>query len=344
MPAAARPPRLVGYALRVLDGNALGAREHRLQETRACTAAPLPGKSLVVFDPALELMVDLVPCEDAYTQERAWLQQVLPKVQPGELWLMDRNLAPKGFQWGLLARGAHFLTRAHEQLRFTPLEPMHPVGRCATGQVAEQRVRVEDGEHTWELRRLRVDLDSPTREGERTLYLLTSLPPEAAPAPELAELYVTRWTVERALLHLTVELQCEINTLGYPRAALFGFACAAVAFNTLGVVKAALRAAHGVQRVDEEVSGDSLVNDLAHQSESLAAMVEAEEGAVFRTVTAPVMAAWLIAQAARLDLRRYRKQPRGPKKAPPQRVHDPKHPHVSIARLLTQRKTPRTAP
>jgi hypothetical protein len=173
---------------------------------------------------------------------------------------------------------------------------------------------------------------------------MTRLPPEAAQAPELAELYLTRWTVEKALLHLTVELQCEINTLGYPRAVLFGFACAAVAFNTLGGVKAALRAAHGVERVDHEVSGYYLVNDLVHQSESLQAMVEAEDWAVFRTVSACVMAAWLIAQAARLDLRRYRKHPRGPKKAPPKRVHDPKHPHVSIARLLTQRKKPLTAP
>jgi hypothetical protein len=29
---------------------------------------------LVVFDPALELMLAIVPCEDAYTQERALLR------------------------------------------------------------------------------------------------------------------------------------------------------------------------------------------------------------------------------------------------------------------------------
>jgi hypothetical protein len=132
--------------------------------------------------------------------------------------------------------------------------------------------------------------------------------------------------VEKALRHLTRELQCEIDTLGYPRAALFGFACAAVAFNTLGVVKAALRAAHGVQRVDQEVSGYYLCNDLAPQRESLEAMVDAQDWAVFRIVTPSVLAAWLIAQAQRLDLRRYRKQPRGPKRAPPQRVHDPSTP------------------
>jgi hypothetical protein len=342
MPGAARAPLLAGYEVRVLDGNVLGVREHRLMETRTRRAAPLPGKSLVVFDPALDLILDLVPSEDAYTQERALLEEVLPKVQPGELWLMDRNLAPKGFQWGLIQRGAHFLAREHEQLRFTPLEPMHKVGRCDSGWVSEQRVRVQDGPHRWELRRLRLDLDQPTREGETTLYLLTSLPPEAAEAPELAELYLTRWTVEKALLHLTVQLQCEINTLGYPRAALFGFACAAVAFNVLGVVKAALRAAHGVQTVDQEVSGYYLVNDLVHQRESLEAMVDEEDWAVFRTATATVLAAWLVAQAAQMNLRRYRKHARGPKKAPPKRVKDPKHPHLSIARLLAERTQARS--
>ena len=185
-------------------------------------------------------------------------------------------------------------------------------------------------------------MDQPTREGETTIYLLTSLPPQAAEAPELAELYLTRWTVEKALLHLTMQLQCEINTLGYPRAALFGFACAAVAFNVLGVVKAALRAAHGVERVDQEVSGYYLVNDLVHQSESLEAMVDEEDWAVFRTATATVLAAWLVAQAVQINLRRYRKHERGPKKAPPKRVKDPKHPHLSIARLLAERTQARS--
>jgi hypothetical protein len=83
-------------------------------------------------------------------------------------------------------------------------------------------------------------------------------------------------------------------------------------------------AAHGVERGDPEVSGYDLVHDLAPQSESLQA--RAEDGAVCRTVTACGMAAWLIAQAARLDLRRYRKHPRGPKKVPPKRVHAPSTP------------------
>lgn len=48
--------------------------------------------------------------------------------------------------------------------------------------------------------------------------------------------------------------------------------------------------------------------------------------------------AWLREQAARVDLRRYRKSPRGPKKPAPPRVHDPKRPHVSVGRVLAQRR------
>lgn len=43
-----KPPLLAGYQVRILDGNALAASEHRLAVLRDVAAAPLPGKSLVV--------------------------------------------------------------------------------------------------------------------------------------------------------------------------------------------------------------------------------------------------------------------------------------------------------
>jgi hypothetical protein len=52
----ARPPLLAGVRIKVLDGNALAGRDHRLLETRGRSAASLPGKALAVFDPALELI------------------------------------------------------------------------------------------------------------------------------------------------------------------------------------------------------------------------------------------------------------------------------------------------
>ena len=82
-----RPPLLAGYSVRILDGNALAATEHRLQVLRHVAAAALAGKSLVVLDPALGLAVDIFPCEDGHAQERRLFGQVLERVQPGQLWI-----------------------------------------------------------------------------------------------------------------------------------------------------------------------------------------------------------------------------------------------------------------
>ncbi len=68
---------LPGYRVQILDGNCLGASEHRLAVLRDLPSAPLPGKSLVVLDPVARLATDLFPCEDGYTSERALLDRVL---------------------------------------------------------------------------------------------------------------------------------------------------------------------------------------------------------------------------------------------------------------------------
>lgn len=341
----ARPTLLSGYRVKVLDGNWLEGREHRLPETRHQTAAPLPGKALLVYDPALEVITDMVPSEDAYTQERALLSEVLPRVQGGELWIMDRNFCTRRGLWGLHRRGAVGLVREHQQLRFQPLEAMRVVGEIDSGRVAEQRVLVDhpDGPETLEVRRIRLTLYEPTREGETELYLLTTVPLAAADACTLARLYRERWTLEKAFLHLTVQLRCEINTLAYPPAALFGLAVAVVAYNVLAVVKATLRQVYGVDAIDEGISGYYLVNEMANVAESLETLVEPEEWAVFQTLTPAAMAVWLVETAGRVQLRKYRKHPRRPKKPPVKREHDPQRPHVSVARMLTERKKAKKA-
>lgn len=342
----AKPAPLPGWRVKVLDGNWLEGREHRLKELRTRGAAALPGKSGAVFDPVLELFTDLFPCEDAYTQERALLPAVLETVRAGELWLGDRNFCTCGFIETVVSRAAAVLVREHEGLRFTPLEPMRECGRIATGKAAEQRVRLGPAHELGglELRRIRIELDEPTRAGETTLYLLTTLALQAASALTLARLYVTRWTIETAFLRLTVELRCEIDPLGYPRAALFGFAVAAVAFNVLAVVKAALRRAHGVERIEQTLSSYYLANEMANVTEALTTVLDPEDWAVFQTLSMAAMAAWLLELASQVNLRKYRKHPRGPKKPPPKRKHDPQRPHVSVARILTERKAQRKTP
>src|SRR5262245_31127049 len=73
-------PLLRGYRVRILDGNHLAATQKRLKVVRGHSAGALPGQSLAVLDPALMLITELIPCEDAHTQERALIGQVLPLV------------------------------------------------------------------------------------------------------------------------------------------------------------------------------------------------------------------------------------------------------------------------
>src|SRR5438445_2889290 len=51
-----------GLRLRIVDGNHLPASEKRLGVLRGFRGAALPGHSLVVYDPELDLVSDLVAC------------------------------------------------------------------------------------------------------------------------------------------------------------------------------------------------------------------------------------------------------------------------------------------
>ncbi|EGV27548.1 transposase IS4 family protein [Thiorhodococcus drewsii AZ1] len=335
-----REPLVSGYRVKILDGNALGGREHRLQESRGQCAAPLPGKALAELEPALGLITHLIAEPDAYTQERALLPQLESAIEAGDLWIADRNFCVASWIWTLHQREAAVLVREHQQIPLHSLEPLRPVGRSEQGVLSEQRVTITapDGQQRLELRRIRLELSAPTRDGETQLYVLTTLPAAVVDAAQVATLYHKRWRVEEAFLHVTTELRCELETLAYPSAALFGLAMAIVAYNALAVLKAALHQVHGAETIGTELSGYYIVNEMGRVSESLETLVEPEDWAVFQTLTTEAIAAWLLATAQHVQLRKYRKHPRGPKKPTPARTHDPANPHVSVARVLAQRQ------
>jgi IS4 transposase len=130
------------------------------------------------------------------------------------------------------------------------------VGRVDTGKVFEQPIRVTDASgKEWHFRRIRVLLNQVTRDGDKEIDVLTNLPKEVVSAKKIAESYRGRWTIETAFQELTEHLTSEINTLGYPPAALFGFCVALVAYTVLAVVKAALASVHGIETIEKKVSG-----------------------------------------------------------------------------------------
>jgi len=212
------------------------------------------------------------------------------------------------------------------------------LGRTEGGRLREQRVliRNDEGEAVY-LRRVVVELDEPTRDGDAFVAVLSNLPQEDADARAVARLYRRRWTVEHAFQDLAVALRSEIDTLCYPRAALFGFAVGLVAYNLLGAVKGALRGKHGEEKV-EALSAYYLADELAGVSRGMMVAVGEEEWRVFGKMSPEAFAARMCEWATKVRLERFRKHPRGPKKPRVKRRYDPAHPHTSSARILQLRK------
>jgi IS4 transposase len=333
-----RPRLLPGYQVRVLDGNHLAATDRRLDVLRGHAAGPLPGQALVVYDPDAGLVTAMVGCEDGHAQERAFLPAVLTRVRPREVWVADRNFCTTGFLFGLVQRRAAFVIRQHRQtLRGELVGRRRAAGRCDGGRVWEQAIDLRDEVGVrLVVRRVTVQLDAPTRDGDAEVHILTNLP-TSVPAARVADLYRKRWTIETAFAELAKSLSGEIDTLGYPRAALFGFGLALAAANVLAAVKAAVRAAH--PDAADEVSGYYLADELAGTFRGMLIAIGPKHWAVFGRVDDAGLAQLLKAIAKQMSVSRYRKHPRGPKKPPAPRRRDRGKPHVATARLLAERKT-----
>jgi hypothetical protein len=336
--AAGRPALLPGYRTRILDGNHFSATEHRLAELRGTWAAPLPGKALVVLDPQRMVVPEVFLCEDGQAQERSMLAAVLGTVQAGDLWIADRNLGTLAFMGGIAARAAAFIFRQHGQLKGELLGEPQSRGKTRTGKVSEQALRVTDAQgHSRILRRITVELKKPTRDGDWSLHLLTNLPAHAAAAAKVAELYARRWTIETMFQELTCTLTCEIKTLGYPRAALFGFCLALLAYHAVSVIKAALRSVHGAPTVERNLSGYYLSLELAQVYPGMMIAIPPSHWQIFREVPPAKMAALLKTLAAQVVLRRYQKHPRGLKRPPPTMDRYKHGRHVATAKLIARR-------
>ena len=332
-------PRLPGYHVKILDGNCLAASEHRVAPLRTVAAAPLPGKSLVVYDPELRIPLDVCPCEDGHAQERSLLNAVLATVRAGDVWIADRNFCTRRFLGQLDDTQAYFVIREHGNLPWTAAGNERYIGRTDTGAVYEQAVTVQDEDGTdHHVRRIRVSLNRKTRDGHVTLAIMTNLPQDAAAAPTIAELYRGRWTIETAFQELTEYLQSEINTLGYPPAALFGFCLALIAYMGMKVIRAALSAVHGREKIAEEVSDYYISHELSGTYQGMMIAIPEEEWIWFRTLSDAEFITKLTRLASKANLATFRKHPRGPKKPTPKRKKDPKTPHVSTAKLLKKRK------
>ena len=329
-----RLPWLPGYRIKVLDGNCIEATEHRIKALRGTSSGALPGKSLVIYEPELEMATEVFPCEDGHAQERSLLNEVLPTVVARDTLIMDRNFCVRDFLHGIGAQEAYFICRQHAKLPWEADGEERFIGRNESGAIYEQWVRVSDSVGSIQrYRRIRIVLKQTTRDGDKELNLLTNLSKTVAPAKQIAELYRKRWSIETAFQELEAHLHSEINSLGYPKAALFGFCVALVAYNVLAVVKAALRSVHGEEKIANEVSGYYLVGHLGRTYDGMMIAVPEEEWVIFSRMSTGKFVHTLQQLANKVNLAKFKKHKRGTKKARSKR-NNSSAPHVSTAKLI----------
>jgi len=334
------PPRplIPGYRTRIVDGNQFAATEHRIKELRTIAGGPLPGKALVVYDADWGIISDVYCSEDSYTQERQMVLDLLGEVQAGELWIADRNFCTAATVWQIETSRAFFIIRRHAtNVRLHTAGAERCIGATETGVAFETPIVIEDdfgGEFAARL--VRVALKSPTRDGDRSIELLTNLPDEVS-ALTVAPAYRQRWRIETVFFELDRVFHGEIKALGHPGAALLAFSLSLIAYNALRVVRTALAAVHG-QRAADQVSEYYLTELIVADWRSLDIIASPEDWTnKFARASAKSIAASLARAAQHVDVQRIRKTKRGPKKPPPKRVANKRQPHVSTYRVLKAR-------
>ena len=170
---------------------------------------------------------------------------------------------------------------------------------------------------------------------DRLTFTLGTAEPLGVSPPEAVDSFL----IETAFQELEATLDGEIDTLGYPKAALFAFCVALVSYNVMSTVKAALRAAHGADEITEKFSWYYLADEVRMSYRGMMRAIPKDEWVEFQEMLPKELAEVLVAWARTVPLSEYRKSHRGPKKPKPEKASGAKIKHVATAKILKARET-----
>lgn len=317
---AGREPLLPGWRVRILDGNELPACEKRLSPLRGYRGPAMPGQSLVIYDPDLGLVCDLLPCEDAHTNERKILLEGSDVFEQGTLYVGDRGLNSRHIAHAVAQKKAFFLFREQPSSP-NPTErgPLKRLGRIEGGVVYAQWVDIP-AEATKKkrkgkplrARRIVLELDEPLESGETVIRLLTNVPAKKVKATVLAALYRKRWLIEGLFQRLEACLESEVRSLGRPGGALLCFSVAVVAYNLLEVLQAAVEKAHPIC-AEQPISTFYIASELRETYVGMTRVVPEQAWEAYSGLSDKQLAQTLVRLAKRVEPAELRKSPRGPK-------------------------------
>ncbi len=133
---------------------------------------------------------------------------------------------------------------------------------------------------------------------------------------------------------LTLSLRGEINTLTYPPAAIIAYALALISYNVLTLVRASVEVVQGQETADS-MSCYHMAEEVSSTDQGMTIAIPLKDWKKrFGKLSSVDMAEELKRMAREVQIRRYRKSTRGPKKPKTKRTGSRQH--VSTQKLLTQ--------
>ncbi len=328
------PPLLLGYRTKIVDGNHFRRTDRRIGELRELNVAPLPGQALVVYDPQYKMAIDVLPCECGHASERTLLPELLETIEKNDLMIMDRNFCAIHFLFGLVDAQAKFIIRQHGQMPYQLKGHPRRIGEIETGIVYEQRLECEDQSgNRKHFRRVTIHLFESTRDGDFEIHLITNLP-KGVSSLKVAELYRNRWQIETAFQNMAENLQGEIETLGYPKAALFSFCMALVALNLFSVIRSTVEKVHG-EEAAQNLSIYYVTNEIKSASEGMAVIIENTDWTKkYASMTPAQIAKELQWIAKSINLKKYKKNKWTPKNNDKLKQDKTNRQHASTFKIL----------
>ena len=136
---------------------------------------------------------------------------------------------------------------------------------------------------------------------------------------------------------MTLVLNCEIKPLCYPKAALFCFASALMSYNAFAMMKGAFAAEHG-RHEREMLSHYYIALEINEATDGMLVVLPEIRWQQMEEISNSCFASEMRSITSKIDLSRYRKSVRGPKKPPPKRTNKRKSVHVSTKQILDKRK------
>lgn len=323
---------LPGYRCFSIDGNVLAKSDKRLKAIREVEGAPLPGKLVARFDLQRQIFDQVYVLLDGHSQESTCCGRIVEDLVAKDVVIADRHYCIVSFLTKIALACGFFVIRQHGRLKGVLLGKRKRIGRISTGVVYEQELKLSAADDAMIVRRITVELDKPTRDGDTVIHVLTNLPSEVS-ATDVAELYRHRWEVETAFNVLQMTLTCEHSGIGHPHAAALLFCMSVLAFNLRQTIFAVLYATHEEEEVDE-ISHFHVSKNVSDKTEGMLIAITAEEWSELIPASMKGLISLLTKIARKIDLNEYRKSRRGTKKKKPYRSRNVASRHVSTAKLL----------